>query len=363
MIDLAERQYPNSSRKRAIQKALTTIRDQYVGHLATIIGRRSKMDDAEIRQEVVSLMTTSFMIAARLGLEVVGLSGWELNDRQISVFAKIVEVESEFFIKWLRDMKANEAMGEEQRLGLYGGAIAESFWTGWVQGLPSTAKIWWRLGIAEHCESCLTNAARSPFTKPGYGDNPLKEVPRSLTLICGHQCKCFLEAEIGEYVRSGLINTPGVEVTAIGDQESDPNSLQALIAARYYQRFAERYVWHRRMDVLNAGAGHELASKQIIESMKDLADRLGHAFRLTMTVSEILGPIDIARAVGFRFVRPTALADELIGVTVLIILLNGTDRGSVTAVGADPPIVELENDPRRIYRLDETGGAILFVER
>ena len=113
-------------------------------------------------------------------------------------YLKRVATEEAKFLKGFVDdvvskaTKAKRRMGASTRLQLYTRSLRASHhnamveYSGGGEGSGTTVLISWILGIAEHCEDCLSLAAMSPFTRFS-----LPAVPGSDTK-CGGNCRCHL---------------------------------------------------------------------------------------------------------------------------------------------------------------------------
>jgi hypothetical protein len=172
---------------------------------------------------------------------------------------------------------------------------------------------------------------------------------------CLGNCRCFLTSE-GVF-DSSLFNKVGVEVTTIGGFAVDPMSDAAIAAAALYQEFAERYAYHLRMSLLESGHGAIIA--ELRRELKALAQQLGHSVRFTQTRGETLHDVRLARSLGYKFIKPIDLSDDLVTAVAVVIAMNSTFRGKITAVSDSPPAVWLDDTDE--FRLDAVGRNILFV--
>jgi hypothetical protein len=122
-------------------------------------------------------------------------------------------------LRWLRSVRQDEwrylnrfvesalndtgAMARNDRLRMYVDTVDSVFWTGRVEGLPRDAKIYWVLGVAEHCATCLEFAAGSPYTR-----ETLPSTPRAGDTLCLSNCKCHLEFDAGAGIAGAVGGTP-----------------------------------------------------------------------------------------------------------------------------------------------------------
>lgn len=357
-LDTADRSMPDSRAKRRAQKLLEELRDKQVRALKKIV---RQVVDKELTPDGAARAARSVIVpilfkAGTVGFDIVGLRDWEMTDDQLDELIRLAEAETEFFKNFM-DAVASEALDRDVRTELYGGSVGDAFWRAWTMGLPSVANIWWKLSVAEHCEDCLALAAGSPYSKPGTGSNPLPTVPRAGDTRCLARCKCFVESE--GIFESGLLNRVGVEVTSLGAIAIDPMSEGGLAAAAFYQELADRYAYHSRMAILEPGAGHRELARGIRREMEQLATRLGHGLRFTQTPAEMAGQVRLAKALGYKFIAPSELSDDLLLAIATVVALNSSFRGKITSVKTDPPTVVLDDTDE--FRLDAVGRNILFL--
>jgi len=174
---------------------------------------------------------------------------------------------------------------------------------------------------------------------------------------CLGNCRCYLVSE-GAF-ESGLINQVGVEVTSIGSLEVDPMSVAAIAAAELYHELAERYVYHMRMSLVDPAGGHGRLARLIKQDMKRLAEQLGHSVRFSVTQKEMLDQVRLAKALGYRFIAPGDLSDDLVLAVATVLAMNSSFRGKITEVRESPPTVVLDDTDE--FRLDEMGRNMLFT--
>ena len=358
-LDAAVRTMPDSRQKRRAQKILEEIRVSLVDGLSAIVASvvDKKLDVDRAITAARSLMAPKIMDAGVIGVRICGLPDWELTDDQIDALLRLVEAEVGFFTSFVEDLAAMEAISREARTELYGGSIGTAFWRGWTMAAPSTASIWWRLSVAEHCPDCIRLASNSPYSKPGLGENPLPTAPRNGDTRCVSNCRCYLVSE-GVF-DSGLINLAGVEVTAVGSTKIDPMSPAGRAAAAIYQTLAERYVYHTRMSALDRTGGHGRIARRIRDEMKALSERLSHSVRFNQTMTEMTSQVRLARSLGYEFIAPNRVTDDLVLAVATVVAMNSAFRGKITAVTEDPPTVVLDDEES--FRVDSVGRNILFV--
>lgn len=70
------------------------------------------------------------------------------------------------------------------RIRQYANACRQAYWREYAQGKV----VYWRLGVAEHCEDCIELADNSP-----YRGSELTVYPGSGSTRCRGNCHCYLE--------------------------------------------------------------------------------------------------------------------------------------------------------------------------
>jgi len=361
-IDAIDRNMPDSVHRRRIRQAVDRVRDKLVadlsGIMALVRGNQQTVDEAIVKAR--EHMIDAFSMAASRGHMAAGAVDWKMTNNQVDAIALLVEEELVFFRRFMTSV-AGEAMKPDQRVGLYGGGVDSAFWRGWLMLLPSNAEIWWRLWVAEHCPDCIKLAAGNPYSKPGRGTQPLPTVPRNGETKCLSNCRCFLEAREGS---SWFTVAPevAIEVTKIGGTRIDPTSPGGVGAADLYQDTVERYAWFRRMDLLLPGGNFGRLATQAMLTLDRMAQQFGHTIRLSANVKEILEPVITALAMGYRFINPEKLDDELLLAIAIVVGMNDADMGKISLVQQNPPQIVIDGEADRVYRLDAVGRGILFVE-
>lgn len=357
-VDEAEREYPDSVRRRDIRRnvklTMREIRVRIADIVSTAKPGQQGEDDAVVQAR--TLLTRTLARMQRFGVEAAGLPGFR-HDALIDDLAFFIEGELEFVRLFIRDTAREAKMPLQNRADLYGGSAEAMFWRAWTNVMPSGARIWWRLGVAEHCSDCLLLSSRSPFSLPGTEPNPLPTTPRSGATRCLTNCRCQLSSPA---VPAGLIPDVGVEITKMGSLDVDPTSPAALAAATQYLDLAERYAWYMRLHVLDPAGGYGRAAEIIKRGMDDIARTNRQTYRLTLTDRELQAPARAALNAGLRYRASTSLDDDLVLAVATVIAMNYADRGKITAIFDDPPRVELDDE--RVYQLDDEGRSILLTE-
>lgn len=352
-LDIAKRDMPDSRAKRIVRKNIARLHGHLVDNLGTIVGQVENKDitvDAAATAAIV-VMTTVFDAAIRQGYIVAGLPNWEITKRQGKVLEQFLTTEIEYFTRFLLTLESVSS-----RVAMYGGAADAVFGMGMISGLPSTAQIHWRLGVAEHCSSCLSLAAGGPYSKPGHGSHPLPTVPRGNWTKCLRNCRCHLIVEGG--IKASLINQIGIEVIAIGAMAINPTEPAAKAASNMYQGLIEDYAYLRRRAFLEPDGAWAGMAAAILVQIDGMAEGLNHTIRLEANEDEILEPVRSARRLGMEY--RSEVDSDLVGIFVAILVDDTVEHGRITSVDASG--IVLDDDPQRRYRLDRQGRAFLFVE-
>ncbi len=106
--------------------------------------------------------------------------------------------EFKYLEKFMADMdRGGGVMDYEKRMDYYAKAARELYWLGFVRAdMDPSREIDWRLGQAEHCQTCLDAASGSPYTAKEFWDKLASKgiLPQSGKLDClGYKCQCHLE--------------------------------------------------------------------------------------------------------------------------------------------------------------------------
>jgi len=108
------------------------------------------------------------------------------------IFKKILDKHTAFANQFAQEYSTGYtdrrgAMGVGARSNMYAQALRGAFNAGAVHGSMRDDKIWWRLGVAEHCSDCIALAASGPYTM-----DTLPTVPGNGDTICKTNCACHL---------------------------------------------------------------------------------------------------------------------------------------------------------------------------
>lgn len=358
LADAATRSLPTSIEKRAGRQLV----DKSTSALAHRLGvirdevRAKKVSPDVAKSRAREAIARGIGIGAGVGVALAGLPDWKLTAAQRRDLADLADTEAEYFHQYMRQV-IGEAAGDA-RADLYGGVVGDAMWRTWAQVLPHSAEVNWRLGVAEHCADCLSLADGSPYSAPGAtGPNPLPTVPRNGDTICLGNCRCYLESA-GPF-ESGAGPDIQAEITAIAGVEIDPASPAATAAAGAYQDLVERYAYFLRMDALDPKAGYAALMALADRQISDLARAHGQTVRIAATDAEIIEPALMAVAIGLRFVKPTSVGFDLVGLVAVALGMHEIKMGAITGYSRTPPTVRVKKDD---LRLDSVGRNILFVD-
>lgn len=360
LADAAPRSLPNSIEKRAGRQLVERSTSALIHRLDVIRDevRAKKVSPDVAKSRAREAIARGIGIGAGVGVALAGLPDWKLTAAQKRDLADLADTEAEYFHQYMRQV-VGEAAGDA-RTELYGGVVGDAVWRTWAQVLPHSAEVHWRLGVAEHCADCLSLADGSPYSAPGAtGRNPLPTVPRNGDTVCLGNCRCYLESA-GPF-ESGAGPDIQAEITAIAGVEIDPASPAAVAAAGAYQDLVERYAYFLRMDALDPKAGYAALMAQADRQISDLARAHGQTVRIAATDAEIVEPVLMAVAMGNRFVRPSAVGFDLVGLIAVAVAMHEVKMGTIAGYSRTPPYVFFEKDKADHRRLDSIGRNILFV--
>jgi hypothetical protein len=133
-------------------------------------------------------MKESFKDAYLYGKQMV-LPNATLDGSENSFIGKSVADEMKFMTKFADDIQGNTGvMSYDRRIKMYSASLNAMFTFGKLVYMPDEVKIIWTLGITDkHCATCLSIAARNPYTK-----KTLPTVPKAGATICISNCRCSL---------------------------------------------------------------------------------------------------------------------------------------------------------------------------
>ncbi len=294
---------PHKDRKEYREKAGAG-KETYTRDLWGAIQRAAggKITDAQFRKEVATLMDARFRNCWELGRKTVGLTD-PLGKLEMAAYQGAVREEIKFAQGFMRDVRNGTGkMPYMKRLDMYGDTLDGMYDLSVAASLPSDVKIYWILGIAEHCADCLALESGNPYSKFGIGANPLPAVPRSGYTQCLSHCKCRLEMivpdgrDLSPEPQLGMDayidgtyweKLPEPDRTAIGEELKDVDAL------------FRRQAYYRQM--MEAVKDDEMRKRYIAlrretnDAIIQIQDRMGASFMPRASVAEIIEPVRAAQ--------------------------------------------------------------------
>jgi hypothetical protein len=160
-------------------------------------GSPAKVTIEKLDGRITAKVRRAYSESFRLGKRASG-NFLSITKEESDALRKVRSDEYKFARKFLRD--AYEGKGRvpyEQRAEMYGNALKEAFWLGFVLGnRDPKRRIRWVMGPTEHCKDCVHYGEAGPFTVADFISGPLSKghLPRSGNLECvGINCKCYLK--------------------------------------------------------------------------------------------------------------------------------------------------------------------------
>ena len=140
-----------------------------------------------------------------------------MTDREKDFVRRQADSQKPFLKKFREEMELKQSIGEEltskvvQRANLYAQRGSALFEAGYVQSLPDDILLDWVMSPAEHCSTCPTLAAGSPYGKnrlPGYPGEGFHFTK------CGVNCQCkYLPSKLYVTQLPGMEEIPDFMVT------------------------------------------------------------------------------------------------------------------------------------------------------
>lgn len=201
-----------AERQRRIHAEFAKRRRDYEELIAAIVaaylaGGDTSLFERDMREALLNAHTE----ACYLGRTLAGdTAPPEEDDRKFA--ALVMAGELWFLARFVEDLERGRYVGEDgeireagirQRALLYAGKLAATAIEAWALTLGPEAEGRWVLQPAEHCETCLSEAALGwrplqSFTRwPGGGDT-----------ICLTNCKCFVETRSGAQSVANAASAP-----------------------------------------------------------------------------------------------------------------------------------------------------------
>lgn len=308
-IDVASPQFrANRLTRKQVNSGLEKLRAaQEANILAALADFQSgKLDVEATVAAFVKSSETTFARARLLGYLAAG-APMALEDRDAISVARAVEEESAFFRGFLRSLSDGSGrMPVPQRVALYAKTVDHQFHMGEVVAQPSDTLIYWRLTPAEHCPDCLRLANQSPFTKPGVGENPLRQVPRAGFTKCLSNCKCYLEFRSGYFTDPYAQEEIGYDITTFMGEPVTPEVRATPTydaVDRQLQDIARQLAYARRMIELapdtTTRSHYTLMRRTANERLINLQNQTSSRFTARQSVAEIVAPVKSAKNDGW----------------------------------------------------------------
>jgi hypothetical protein len=119
------------------------------------------------------------------------------TSQELRIIEALRHDEFKYLRNFLNDMRTGGGrMAYAQRMDMYGAALREARWLGWVLGdLREGRLITWRMGPTEHCRDCLRFSDHGPYQVADFLRDVIGQgfVPQSGRLECiGFHCQCSL---------------------------------------------------------------------------------------------------------------------------------------------------------------------------
>jgi hypothetical protein len=162
------------------------VRDLGTRHGAKMQGLVSRLADKKISHK-------KFIESARNEISKSFRAAYEMTKKNLTpgdleYLRRAVEAEVKFATKFANDIVAGTThMSIDRRAAMYGRSVEGIGWNASVENQKDDVVIEWKLGDAEHCVSCISLAANSPYTKRN-----LPTTPRAGDTECASNCKCYL---------------------------------------------------------------------------------------------------------------------------------------------------------------------------
>ncbi|NIX55345.1 MAG: hypothetical protein GWN14_05280 [candidate division Zixibacteria bacterium] len=138
-----------------------------------------------------------------------------LNADDWAYLKRSVEYERGFLKGFIDDVvNGRGKMNYSTRMDMYAGTLQAPFNNASLEYSPEDAEVYWTLGIAEHCEDCLSLESFNPWTRAS-----LPTVPGAGDTRCLGRCKCHLEYRKKE---------KGFLKKKVGEQLGRPDSMSKL---------------------------------------------------------------------------------------------------------------------------------------
>lgn len=369
-MNAVRRVWPDSVSTRAFRGALAKLVEAHVAFVKETAAAGPL--DAAGREKARRAILERFGAGMELGHMLAGVPHIRPGALEIASVASLVETELEHLVAFAR---GDEAMSSSQRSALYGLGVQAAMYRGWLASLPTNAELRWNLGIAEHCGAgnaeapggCLGLETGNPYSKPGYGGNPLPTLPGNGDTRCLGNCRCFVTASFPGGMVNSLAPRVAIEVWLNKGAAVDPTTPAGIAWSQQYQDLAERVAFFTRLERLDKPEAAYWA-RMLADTKADIdrvATRLHQKLRYTVNDAELLEPVALAEAHGMKFLPARELSRNVVSVGDIVWLLgvDAATQGKVMEVftpsESNGPAVKLEGRDT-LYKLDATGRYLLF---
>lgn len=198
---------------------------------ALVNGSMSRGDYIQKQREVID---RCFREAYLEGKKYSQSTEQQLSDYDNHMLSQLVAREMKFMTNFADDVvSGGGSMNYTRRLNMYIESLVALFTAGKMAFIPEDSTIYWLLGDTDkHCETCISIAARSPYTK-----RTLPTVPKAGDTQCLSHCKCTLKYENSdEYLNFILKSFSSVNGRDVVPEEQDYEIIASWQDQYYYNR-------------------------------------------------------------------------------------------------------------------------------
>jgi hypothetical protein len=199
---------------------LAVVKKGYADDLTALMSdlKDGAVSPKEFEKQVRPLVSQNFRQAFELG------RGGKATEGDEEWLKRAVDSE----VGYARDLAGQVAKGSDitpdVRANRYAAALDGVSWNGKVESMPDDTVIHWRLGQAEHCDSCILLAAHSPYDKWS-----LPTTPRAGDTDCRMNCKCKLVFEQGDGAGEPKSGVFGIDAYLSPNEIPIPKQGQGLL--------------------------------------------------------------------------------------------------------------------------------------
>lgn len=198
----AAREEPILLEAKRLPGKLQLIKKAYQDQLTAILAelQQGEIDRKEFAKQAKPVIADGFRRAYEAGVK------RPLGEGDEEWLRRAVDAEMGHAAGLAKQVEEGGVKDVEFRAGSYAAGLDGVAWNAMVEELPDGAVIHWKLGQAEHCDSCILLAAHSPYDKWS-----LPTTPKSGDTECRMNCKCRLvfDTSGAEEPRTGVFSIPG----------------------------------------------------------------------------------------------------------------------------------------------------------